>query len=92
MASLKADLNRPIPVESGAVAFILCEWQIERLQDPAAFFMEARRILVLGGTFLLSTNVPVKRLRGWLLQAKFRVIWTRHWLLRRYQVVEALAV
>lgn len=50
-----ADANA-IPLGDGTVDFIVCKQVLEHVADPIALLREARRVLVEGGTLLLSTN------------------------------------
>ncbi len=50
------DFNQAIPLGTGHFSLILCEQVIEHLHDPAQFLSECRRILILDGVLLLSTE------------------------------------
>src|SRR5271169_5565422 len=47
--------GRPWPVDDRSVDMIICDWVIEHLPDPVAFFSEARRVLVAGGYLCIRT-------------------------------------
>jgi SAM-dependent methyltransferase len=45
----------PWPVDSGSIDLVLCDFVLEHLQDPGAFFREAGRVLVKGGFVCIRT-------------------------------------
>jgi SAM-dependent methyltransferase len=49
-----ADLERPLPLATGSADKALCHNVLECLRDPAAFLVEAHRVLRPGGRLVLS--------------------------------------
>jgi SAM-dependent methyltransferase len=47
--------GRSWPIDDRAVNMIICDFVIEHLPDPAAFFNEAKRVLVEGGYLCIRT-------------------------------------
>jgi SAM-dependent methyltransferase len=47
--------SRPWPINDRSVDMIVCDWVMEHLPDPAAFFREANRVLTGGGYLCLRT-------------------------------------
>lgn len=53
-AVVRADMNARLPFEDGTFAALVCQEGIEHLEDAAGFLRECRRVLVDGGTLLLT--------------------------------------
>jgi SAM-dependent methyltransferase len=51
---VRADLEGPLPLATGSVDKALCHNVLECLRDPAAFLVEAHRVLRPGGRLVLS--------------------------------------
>jgi SAM-dependent methyltransferase len=47
--------NRPWPVDSGTIDMLICDFVLEHLADPGAFFREAGRVVVKGGFLCIRT-------------------------------------
>jgi SAM-dependent methyltransferase len=50
-----ADLNGPLPWPDASFDLVVCVEGVEHLENPFAFFREARRICRPGGCFIIST-------------------------------------
>jgi SAM-dependent methyltransferase len=64
-----ADMDQPLPFESGTFDGVVCIDGIEHIERPFDFVRECRRMTRLGGTLILSTpNITALRSRWrWLL-------------------------
>jgi SAM-dependent methyltransferase len=67
-------LEGPVwPVEDDSVDLIVCDWVIEHIRDPAAFFKEARRVLADGGSLCVRTSnlLGYAGFLSWLIPNRF---------------------
>jgi len=46
----------PWPVLSGSANMVVCDWVMEHLSDPSAFFQQCKRVLIQGGYLCIRTT------------------------------------
>jgi 2-polyprenyl-3-methyl-5-hydroxy-6-metoxy-1,4-benzoquinol methylase len=52
---VKADMNQPLPFESGSFDAIVCQEGVEHLENVPSFLAECRRVLKNGGRLFITT-------------------------------------